>query len=151
MKIARSAPASAAVALLLTGCGLTVPTDPEGTLDRVRNEGVIRVGVSPSPGWVELAGGGGLSGREPDLVEDFAASLDVEVEWTVSGEEDLVTMLKEGEIDLAVGGFTEDNAWVDQVGLTRPYTDTHVMMVPMGENALQSELERWLDEYGGTS
>ena len=47
-------------------------------------------------------------------------------------------MLDEGEIDVAVGGFTEDNAWVDEVGLTRPYTGTHVMMVPMGENALQS-------------
>ena len=59
-------------------------------------------------------------------------------------------LLEEGELDLAVGGFTEENAWVDQVGLTRPYaevevggtTEAHVMMVPMGENALQSELER---------
>ena len=88
---------------------------------------------------------------EPGLVEDFAAALDVRVEWTVSGEEDLVTMLDEGEIDVAVGGFTEDNAWVDEVGLTRPYTGTHVMMVPMGENALQSALERWLDDRGGRS
>ena len=37
--------------------------------------------------------------------------------------------------------------------LTRAYTEVevagtteaHVMMVPMGENALQCELERWLD------
>ena len=44
-----------------------------------------------------------------------------------------------GEIDLAVGGFTDGNAWVDKVGLTRPYaevevagtTEAHVMMVPM--------------------
>ncbi len=143
--------ATAAAALLLGGCGVSIPTDPGGTLDRVRDDGVIRVGASPTPGWVELSDDGGPTGREPGLVEDFAAALDVRVEWTVSGEEDLVTMLDEGEIDLAVGGFTEDNAWVDEVGLTRPYTGTHVMMVPMGENALQSGLERWLDDHGGRS
>lgn len=45
------------------------------------------------------------------------------------------------------------------MGLTRPYvevdaggrTEKHVMMVRMGENALQSELERWLDAHGGGS
>jgi hypothetical protein len=68
-----------------------------------------------------------------------------------------VKRLEEGEIDLAVGGFTEDNAWVHKVGLTRAYaevevagtTEAHVMMVPMGENAWMSRLERWLDEHGG--
>ena len=151
--------AAAAGVLLLAACGLTIPTDPHGTLDRVREDGVLRVGVSPRPGWVEVTGGGGApGGREPRLVEGFADDLDAEVEWTVAGEEELVTMLEEGELDLAVGGFTDANAWVDKVGLTRPYaeveargtTEAHVMMVPMGENALQSELERWLDDHAGT-
>ena len=46
------------VALLLDGCGSLVPTDfpadPDGTLDRVRDGGVLRVGASPRPGWVEV-------------------------------------------------------------------------------------------------
>lgn len=95
------------------------------------------------------------AGLEVDLVEDFAEHLGVEVEWTVAGEEDLVGMLEDDALDLAVGGVTEENRWVDQVGLTRPYTEVgaggdtekHVMMVPMGENAFQSELERWLDDH----
>lgn len=136
--------------LLVTGCGLSIPTDPDGTLDRVRAEGVLRAGASPSPGWVTL-GGGTPGGREPDLVSQFADDLEADVDWTVAGEEELVRMLEEGEIDLAVGGFTEDNAWVDEVGLTRAYTGTHVMMVPMGENALQSELEVWLDDHDSGS
>ncbi|NYE36758.1 membrane-bound lytic murein transglycosylase MltF [Nocardioides cavernae] len=135
-------------ALLLGGCGLSIPTDPDGTLDHVRTEGVLRAGASPRAGWVDLDGGD-PGGREPELVTRFADDLGAEVEWTVAGEEELVRMLDEGEIDVAVGGFTEDNAWVDEVGLTRAYTSTHVMMVPMGENALQSELERWLDAHGG--
>jgi ABC-type amino acid transport substrate-binding protein len=140
-----------AAAVLLAGCGTSLlpddfPADPDGTLDRIRADGVVRVGASPRPGWVEV-GDDAPTGREPRLVEAFAADLDAEVEWTVAGEEELVRLLEDGEIDLAVGGFTEANAWVSKVGLTRPYTGTHVMMVPMGENALQSRLERWLDDH----
>ncbi len=139
-----------AAVVLLAGCGTSLlpddfPADPDGTHDRVGADGVVRVGASPRPGWVEV-GEGGPTGREPRLVEAFAASLGADVEWTVTGEEDLVRLLEEGEIDLAVGGFTDANAWVDKVGLTRAYAGTHVMMVPMGENAWMSRLERWLDE-----
>jgi ABC-type amino acid transport substrate-binding protein len=145
--------------LLLSACGLTIPTDPDGTLERVRSEGRLRAGASPRSGWVEVRPDGPPRGREPQLVEGFADHLAAEVEWTVAGEEHLVRMLEDGELDLAVGGFTDANAWVDKVGLTRPYTEVdvdgtteaHVMMVPMGENALQSDLERWLDEQGGAS
>jgi ABC-type amino acid transport substrate-binding protein len=135
---------------LLAACGLTIPTDPDGTLDRVRDEGVLRAGASPGPGWVTIADGR-PGGREPTLVTGFAESLGAEVEWTVAGEEELVRLLEAGDLDLAVGGFTEDNAWVDKVGLTRAYTGTHVMMVPMGENAFHSRLELWLDDHGSTT
>jgi hypothetical protein len=149
-----------ASALLLGGCGVPalsdIPVDPDGTLERVRSDGVLRVGASPRAGWVELGDGPPPEGREPALVSGWAEHLGVDVEWTVAGEEELVRLLEDGELDLAVGGFTEDNAWVSKVGLTRSYTEVvvdgtteaHVMMVPMGENALQSDLERWLDDHG---
>jgi polar amino acid transport system substrate-binding protein len=60
------------------------------------------------------------TGREPGLVEGFADHLGVEIEWTVGGEEQLVTLLEEGQLDIAVGGVTDKNLWVDKVGLTRP-------------------------------
>lgn len=147
-----------AAGLVLSGCGLSIPTDPDGTLDRVRDSQVIRVGAAPRHNWVELDGGV-PGGREPRLVVAFADDLGAEVEWTVASEEQLVALFEEGELDLAVGGFTDGNAWVDKVGLTRPYvevevsgsTEAHVMMVPLGENALQSELERWLDKNGSAA
>lgn len=158
MTCSRSAALLLGAAVLLTGCGLTIPTDPDGTLDRVRSTEVLRVGASPRPGWVDLDEGT-PTGREPRLATAFAADLGAEVEWTVAGEEEIVSLFEGGELDLAVGGFTDTNAWVDEVALTRPYvevdaagsTEAHVMMVPMGENALQSELERWLDAHGGGS
>lgn len=144
--------------LAVSGCGLTIPTDPEGTLDRVRTDGVLRAGAAPNPGWVEVSrSGADPTGREASLVQDFAQSLGADVEWTVATEEHLVTLLEEGDLDLAVGGFTDQNPWVSKAALTRPYveekargtTEKHVMMVRFGENALLSELETWLDEHGG--
>ena len=146
-----------ALLLVLSGCGLTIPTDPEGTLDRVRSDGVLHAGAAPNPGWVETAGPAqDPAGREVELVEDFADSLGAEVEWTVATEEYLVTLLEAGDLDVAVGGFTDQNPWVTKAALTRPYaeeevagtTEKHVMMTRFGENALLAELETWLDEHG---
>ena len=70
-----------------------------------------------------MAGTDPPGGHEPRLVQSFAEGLGADVEWTVAGEEHLVTMLEAGDLDLAVGGFTDTNAWVDKVGLTRPYVE----------------------------
>ena len=100
---------------------------------------------------------GGTTGIGRALVEGFADHLGARVEWTVAGEEHLVEMLEKGELDLVVGGLSDQNAWTSKAAPTRPYTEertadgttAHVVLVPMGENAFQSELERWLD--GATS
>lgn len=147
----------AGVALLLAGCGVQVPADPDGTLDRVRDSGTLRAGASPNEPWVQLPAqrGGEPGGVEPDLVEAFADRLGAEVEWTVSGEEDLVGRMERGELDLVVGGLTADNPHGSSVGLTRPWTEStgpegrtlqHVLAVPRGENAMLAELESFLDE-----
>lgn len=80
----RSAALLVGAALLLAGCGLTIPTDPDGTLDRVRSAEILRVGASPRPGWVDLDEGS-PTGREPRLATAFAADLGAAVEWTVAG------------------------------------------------------------------
>jgi hypothetical protein len=78
-----------AAVLLLTGCNVEIPQDPDGTLDRVRG-GVLRVGVSINPPWTVLDNNGELSGIEPELVRRFADTVDAEVRWTVAGEESLI-------------------------------------------------------------
>lgn len=141
----------AALVLVLTGCGISIPADPDGTLDRVR-DGVLRVGVSPHPPWTVT----GLepSGSEVELVRKFADRLDAEIEWIEGGEEALVASMERGELDLVVGGLTAKSPWADQVALTAPYTSStdkqgkkhdHVMAAPMGENAFLFELESHLN------
>lgn len=146
-----------ALILGLTGCGLQIPTDPDGTLDRVSG-GVLRVGASPNGNHVHLDGDP-VAGTEVDLVEGFAVFIDADVEWTVAGEETLVRELDGGRLDLVIGGITSETPWVSHAGPTRPYGTTEdavgdehdlVMLVPMGENAFLSTLERYLDEQGST-
>jgi ABC-type amino acid transport substrate-binding protein len=139
----------------LAGCGAAVPSDPDGTIDSVRH-GELRVGVVPDEGLASVTSGE-PSGPLPQLAQEFAATLDAEVEWTVGGEETLVRRLEDGDVDLVVGGFTEQTPWVDRAGVTRAFTGVEgsdgrslVMLVPLGENAFLTQLETFLDQKIGS-
>jgi polar amino acid transport system substrate-binding protein len=146
----------AVVAALLAGCGVTIPTDPEGTLERVTG-GTLRVGVSPNPPWTEVAQDAEPTGTEVGLVKEFAATLPAEVSWTVGGEEALVKGLEEGDLDLVIGGLTADTPWEKHVAVTMPYAEGTgpdgeriklVMAAPPGENAYLLRLEKFLLSRG---
>lgn len=147
---------TALLLLALAGCSVTIPTDPDGTLDRV-TDGTLRVGVSPSPPWTELPAGpeGEPAGTEVELVAEFARTIGAEVLWTPGGEEALIGRLERGELDLVIGGLTAKSPWSQQAALTYHHTETtgpegekelHVMAAPMGENAFLVELEHFLLE-----
>src|SRR5918998_6285345 len=110
------------MAALLAGCGLTIPTDPEDTLERVTG-GTLRVGVSPNPPWTEVAQDVEPSGSEVGLVKEFAATLPAEVSWTVGGEEGLIKGLEEGQLDLVIGGLTADTPWEKHAAIPKPYAE----------------------------
>lgn len=144
----------ALLVLALAGCGLSVPSDPDGTLETVSG-GVLEVGVTPNPPFTEIDDDGEPSGTEIGLVESFAASIDAELSWTAGSEEDLVRQLEERELDLVIGGITEQTPWASRAAPTRPYaqalqpdgsTTGVVMLTPMGENAFLAALEAHLDE-----
>ncbi|WP_203138834.1 hypothetical protein [Microbacterium sp. JZ31] len=151
-RCARAVTALALVAALTTGCGIRIPTDPDGTLDRVEN-GQLRAGASPDGDRVHVDGDD-VGGPLPELVEQFAASVDAEVAWTVASEESLVTAIEEGELDLAVGGMTDRTPWTNRVAITRGFTGLPgvddkrpvVLLAPLGENRFVSELETFLDQ-----
>ncbi|WP_309127627.1 hypothetical protein [Microbacterium sp.] len=150
-----SAAALVSLAGALAGCGLTVPSDPDGTLDTVTG-GELRIGASPDPGLVDVTGPD-PSGPLPDLATEFGDMLDAEAVWTVGSEEALVGMLEAGELDLVIGGITDQTPWIENAGTTRGYSGipgadgrSLVLLVPPGENAFLSELERFLDEEVGS-
>lgn len=147
--------ATALLAAALAGCDVSIPTDPDGTLERVTG-GELRIGASPDTGLVDV-GTSTPSGPLPALASEFASSLDADPDWTVGSEETLVGMLEAGDLDLIIGGFTDHTPWMDRAGITRGYGGIAgadgrkiVMLVPLGENAFLSDLERFLDEEVGS-
>jgi len=145
--------AVAAMSLLLAGCGIQIPSDPDGTLEHVEG-GVLRAGVSPNGEWVQV-GEADPTGVEAEALVDFADSLDADVEWTVGSEESLVRGLENGDLDVVAGGLTDKTPWTNKAGTTRPWAETTlddgkkvklVMLVPLGENAFLSHLETFLTE-----
>ena len=154
--MSRRLAAGALTALLLTGCSSGFPKDPEAALDRVRG-GQLRVGVSESPPWTEVADSGRPSGVEVDLVEDFAERLGAEVVWYPGSETHLIRSLEGGDLDLVVAGLPEASPWEQHVALTRPHTQIEtldgrteriVMATRLGENGFLTELESFFVEQG---
>jgi hypothetical protein len=135
-----------------SGCGLSIPTDPDQTLQRVRG-GVLRVGASPHEPWIVWSAESEPTGTEAAVVVAFAETLDARVEWSRGGEEALIGRLERGELDLVVGGLTAKTPWVSKAAITKPYrsvttadgkTEKHVLAAPLGENAFLVALERFL-------
>lgn len=140
------------VSMVLTSCSLQIPTDPDGTLDRVRGD-VLRAGVSPNPPWTEVDSEDDPVSVEPDLVRGFADRLDAEVDWKIGAESELIPQLQDNQLDLVIGGLNGTTPWSGTIGLTRGYLTRiddegdrkdHVMAIMNGENAFLFELEDYL-------
>ena len=139
--------------LALTGCQF--PRDADGTLDRLEAGGTLRVGVTEHEPYVVLDRRR-PSGVEVRLLEDFGRHLGAPLEFVRGSEEQLVEQLREGELDVVVGGITKRSPWKKEVAPTRVYatthervgdkevTDEHVMLTRNGENAFLVRLERYL-------
>lgn len=147
---------AAIITVVATGCGVSIPADPDGTLDGLRG-GTLRAGASIGEPLVQELPDGSPAGPLVDLVDDFAVQEDAAVEWTIGSEETLVTMLEEGTLDIVVGGMTDQTPWSDRAAITRGYPEIEdtggrsiVMLVPLGENELLSTLEAFLDRRVGS-
>ena len=118
--------------LLLAGC--QYPRDPEGTLDRVRG-GTLRVGVTEAEPWVKLSGD--PAGVEVELIKEFAATLEAEVEWVEGSESDLMEALDGRQLDVVIAGLTRRSVWMNAAALTRPYLTTQTVIAAPDEATAQ--------------
>ena len=118
----------------LAACG--IPRDPEGTLARVSG-GVMRVGVTDAPPWVEL-GDTAPDGIEVRLVEQFAEEIEAEIEWVEGSEQELFGALRFRELDLILGGLTTETPWSAEAAVTHPYLTTATLVaVPQASEATE--------------
>lgn len=143
--------------LPLSACG-SLPADAEGTYDRAR-DGTLVVGVSEHPPWTSVdPDTGEVTGSEAELIKGFAETINAEIDWQPGPESVLAGAISEGEVDIVIGGLTTAAPWSSQMAMTRAYTSVEtedgsteemVMGVPLGENELMVELERYLAQEHG--
>ncbi len=120
--------------VLLAACG-PIPRDPEGTLDRVRETRVVRVGVVEGPAtW-------------RPLLARVAAATGARPQFEPGALEPLLLKLEEGEVDLVAGGvFDEKTPWLKRVTLgpviRREGKTAHHLVARNGENAWVMLIER---------
>src|SRR4051812_15403305 len=138
---------SAALAVCVAGCGW--PKDPRHTTNRVEG-GVVRVGVTDNAPYVRLQPGG-ASGIEPDIARLIAADAHARIDWIPAAEGVLLNELKEGQLDLALVGATQQNPWVKELGAPKPYgklgREGHLILAPPGENAWLLRIDRVIHDH----
>ena len=144
----RTAGVGALFALLATVACEPFPRDPEDTLERAAG-GVLRVGVSEAPPWVERTAGDSASGPEAELIRAFADSIEARVEWRWGPVEEHLEALERHELDVVAAGLLGKSPWRKHVGLTRPWLQEgdskRVLAVAPGENRTLSALERLIE------
>lgn len=97
----------------LTGCG-AFPRDPHGTLQRIQQERVFRVGVvAPAE---ETAG----AGEAAELIKRVAARSGARPQMQVGEAEVLLHALEQGELDLVLGRFEKKTPWLALVTFSPP-------------------------------
>lgn len=146
-------------ALLLTGC-TALPVDTDGTFDRASG-GTLVVGVFEHEPWTLIDDNGQIRGTEVGYITSFADSIDADITWSTGPESVLAERMKDGEVDVIIGGLTAASPWSSEMALTRPYRsvpgpegeeEKMVMGVRLGENELLVNLERHLArEFGEIS
>lgn len=112
-------------AVALAGCDF--PRDAEDTLERIRADGVLRVGVTERPPWVagKAPEPGGI---EPRVISAFAATLGARIEWVGGSESTLAKALESRRIDVMIGGYTRDTPWKKHLAATQPYVTSRIVV-----------------------
>lgn len=112
-----------ALLLVLPVMACDMPRDPEGTLQRVRGAEMV-VGAAESDPFVIFENDEPAAGIEVRLVEAMAADFDADIQWVTGSEEELLSALEIGELDLVIGGLASTNPWSANVTFTHPYLTT---------------------------
>jgi polar amino acid transport system substrate-binding protein len=90
----------------------------------------MRVGVVDHRPWTTVTPGG-AGGIEGALIAETARELRARIEWVRAPESQLLRALELRELDVVIGGLTDESPWRWRVAFTKPiYTDTIVVGGP---------------------
>jgi len=119
------------LAILLAACG-----HPDDAWDRVRDTGVMRVGMDASfPPFETIAADGELVGLDVELAQELGRRLGVEVQFVANLPYDgLYDALAVGRVDVVISALVVNPTRMADFGYSTPYFDAgQVLIVRNGE------------------
>ena len=119
-------------------CG-QFPKDPGNTLKTVTN-GTLRAGIAEAGKWASLENDS-AAGIEPELLRKYAQSINAEIEWTPASQDQLIKLLHEDEIDIAIGGFVKKSPFKKEAGWTRPHQTEKIKIGAPAEVPIPQDVE----------
>lgn len=131
-----------AAILLITAC--TIPQDPQHSFKEAKEKELL-VGVINNPPFVDSSSSN-LSGSEVQKLKEFARQENLRIKFLKGNESDLIHRLEKYELHVVIGGFDKKTIWKKKAGLTVPYDEKHVFLIPKGENRLLEHLEDFIFE-----
>ncbi len=112
------------------------PKDPENSYEKAKKS-ALRVGIVSKADTARI-------NFEKNLISNFAEQENLQTQFTVDNETELVKNLEKYQLDVVLGGFEKSSNWKTRVGMTKPYDSTHVFFIPRGENRLLYQLENFI-------
>ena len=120
------------------------PKDPNNSFNDSKVYG-LKVGVVNNPPYTNIFDNR-FAGKEVRIIEEFAKQHELIIEYIIGSESVLIKQLEQRKIQTIIGGFNKNTVWTKHAGLTTPYDDVHVFLIPKGENRLAFELEKHFNE-----
>ena len=146
MKTVLAAIAAAAIALTTAATAQQAQQalSSESVIETIKQNGVLRVGMSTFVPWAMRNKEGELIGFEIDVATELAKDMGVEVEFVPTAWDGIIPALLAGKFDVIIGGMTITPERNLTVNFTAPYA--HSSLGVMANKALAEGLN-WPDDY----
>ena len=114
--------------ILLALCLIAAPASAQETLN---------VGIDPALAPFGYMEDGAVAGIDAEVAEAIAAQLGCDIEISVLSREELIAGLESGEIDIALGGLTEEEA-PEGMFVTESYASNTQIVIVHEESGIES-------------
>lgn len=112
---------------LLAACGKT----SDSAVQRIRNSGVLNVGITQSDSMLLQKGedGTSYSGTEMELVQYIADAIGVKINFVETDTEQLFNIMTSAQIDIAIGSIPYDSSMIYNYGVSTSYASGYLYVV----------------------
>lgn len=124
-------------ALVLAGC--RYPVNIERPMADMQG-GEVNIGLSENPPWV-INTDQGPAGLEVEIIRALAEKMDATINWHWDSEGNLLAALSQHQLDLVIGGLTQDSNVSTLAAPTKAYYQSHYSVGVPESASLPSNLE----------